>query len=225
MGPLALDLQLMMGAAAEGVPLAGELAGPARPQLRGDIAGPGGVAPDAQDDRAIEQGQQAQLGGLLAEVELVAARRGSGQLVGGKSGVHLVSGDGGLDLDGSGLVSAHHHHDHPFWLAAGREPAARSLLHDLEVTRDDDIIGGFRAASGRSLPGNLPRLRVSLRGRSERLPHPIRCTRSLCTFPGSPAVPRRRPAHGCRELVGMRYWGYPWRGGSDRLGLLHTVFT
>ena len=30
---------------------------------------------------------------------------------------------------------------------------------------------------------------------------------------------------GAGELVGMRYWGYPWRGGSDRLDLLHTVFT
>ena len=102
MGPLALDPQLMMGAAAEGAPLAAELPGSARPQLHGDIAGPGRVAPDAQDDSAIKQGQQAQLGGLLAEVDLVAARRGSGQVISHQGGAHLVGGDGGLDLDGSG---------------------------------------------------------------------------------------------------------------------------
>src|SRR6185369_10170948 len=72
MGPLALDPQLMMGAEAEGAPQAAELPGPARPQLHGDIAGPCGVVPDAQDDSAIEQGQQAQLGGLFAEVQLMA---------------------------------------------------------------------------------------------------------------------------------------------------------
>ena len=59
MGPLALDPQLMMGAEAEGAPQAAELPGPARPQLHGDIAGPCGVVPEAQDDSAIEQGQQA----------------------------------------------------------------------------------------------------------------------------------------------------------------------
>ena len=29
----------------------------------------------------------------------------------------------------------------PSWLAAGREPAARSLLMTFKVTRDDDITG------------------------------------------------------------------------------------
>jgi len=47
----------------------------------------------------------------------------------------------------------------PSWLAAGRKPAPVLAPDDLHpVTRDDDIIGWFRIASGRSLGGNLPRV-------------------------------------------------------------------